>query len=80
MKQLVSLTQLAQTKFELQQAIDSAEGVVGKAVVQYTLDGGALETRIEEMTKDGSTKDQIKAYLLELGYSVQDVDQMIKKV
>ena len=79
-KQLVSLTQLAQTKFELQQAIDSAEGVVGKAVVQYTLDGGALETRIEEMTKDGSTKDQIKAYLLELGYSVQDVDQMIKKV
>gem|GEM_PF-3703644 len=32
------------------------------------------------MTKDGSTKDQIKAYLVELGYSVQDVDQMIKKV
>lgn len=79
-KQLVSSSQLAQTKFELQQAVDAAEWSVWKTTVQYILDGGALEARLEQMTKDGSTKDQIKAYLLELGYSVQDVDQMIKKV
>lgn len=79
-KQLVASTQLSQTKFELQQAVDHAEWVVNKTIVQYKLDGGALETRLEQMSKDGTSKDQIKAYLLELWYEPQDVDQMIKKV